>query len=85
MRCKYSFKEFIHSKILANYSFNKFIHSKKSEIIHSMKLFIHLKNGLSPTPSRQGGCTGAAQNIGAGVLVSCDHVGDNICCWDIGR
>ena len=18
-------------------------------------------------------------------LVSCDHVGDNICCWDIGR
>ena len=39
MRCKYSFKEFIHSKILANYSFNKFIHSKKSEIIHSMKIF----------------------------------------------
>ena len=51
MRCKYSFKEFIHSKILANYSFNKFIHSKKSEIIHSMKIFIHLKNGLSPTPT----------------------------------
>ena len=51
MRCKYSFKEFIHSKILANYSFNKFIHSKKSEIIHSMKIFIHLKNGLSPTPN----------------------------------
>ena len=34
---------------------------------------------------RQGGGTGVAQNIGAGVLVSCDHVGDNICCWDIGR
>ena len=24
-------------------------------------------------------------NIGAGVLVSCDYVGDNICCWTIGR
>ena len=34
---------------------------------------------------RQGGGTGVARNIGAGVLVSCDHVGDNICCWDIGR
>ena len=29
--------------------------------------------------------TGVARNIGAGVLVSCDHVGDNICCWDIRR
>ena len=28
---------------------------------------------------------GSARNIGAGVLVSCDHVGDNICCWTIGR
>ena len=27
---------------------------------------------------RQGGGTGVARNIGAGVLVSCDHVGDNI-------
>ena len=34
---------------------------------------------------RQGGGTGVARNIGAGVLVSCDHVGDNICCWNIGR
>ena len=29
---------------------------------------------------RQSGGIGAARNIGAGVLVSCDHVGDNICC-----
>ena len=29
--------------------------------------------------------TGVAWNIGAGVLVSCDHVGNNICCWTIGR
>ena len=28
---------------------------------------------------RQGGGTGAARDIGAGVLVSCDHVGGNIC------
>ena len=34
---------------------------------------------------RQSGCTGAARNIGSGVLVSSDHVGDNICCWNIGR
>ena len=34
---------------------------------------------------RQGGGTGVARNIGAGVLVSCNHVGDNICCWTIGR
>ena len=20
-----------------------------------------------------------------GILVSCDHIGDNICCWNIGR
>ena len=25
------------------------------------------------------------RNVGAGVLVSCDHVGDIICCWTIGR
>ncbi len=33
--------------------------------------------------SRQGGGvpgTGVAWNIGAGVLVSCYHAGDNICC-----
>ena len=34
---------------------------------------------------RQGDGTGVARNIGAGVLVSCDHVGDNICYWNIGR
>ena len=27
---------------------------------------------------RQGGGTGVARNIGDGVLVSCDHVGDDI-------
>ena len=32
---------------------------------------------------RQGDSTGIARNIGAGVLVSCDHVGDNICSWTI--
>ena len=31
----------------------------------------------------QGGGTGDAWNIGAGVLVICDHVGDNICCWEV--
>ena len=34
---------------------------------------------------RQGGGTGVARNIGAGVLVSCDHVGDKIGCWAIGE
>ena len=33
---------------------------------------------------RQGGGKGAAWNIGAGVLVSCNHIGDNICCWKVG-
>ena len=35
---------------------------------------------------RQGGGTGVARNIGAGVLVSCDHVGDNKCMlehWEV--
>ena len=53
MRWKYSFKVFIHSKKLANYSFNKFIHSKKSEIIHSMKIFIQLKNVVVEHPYQQ--------------------------------
>ena len=44
----YSFKEFIHSKKIQNYSFKKFIHSRKSKIIHSKKIFIQVKNGLSP-------------------------------------
>ena len=30
---------------------------------------------------RQGGGTGAVRNIGAGVLVSCDYVGGNICMY----
>ena len=34
---------------------------------------------------RQGGGTGVARNIGDGVLMSYDHIGDNICCWNIGR
>ena len=47
----YSFKEFIHSKKIQNYSFKKFIHSRKSKIIHSKKIFIQVKNGLSPRAS----------------------------------
>ena len=47
----YSFKEFIHSKKIQNYSFKKFIHSRKSKIIHSKKIFIQMKNGLSPRAS----------------------------------
>ena len=34
---------------------------------------------------QQGGGTGAAWNVGDGVLVSCHHVGDNICSWTIGE
>ena len=45
---KYSFKEFIHSKKIHNYSFKEFIHSRKSKIIHSKKIFIQVKNRLSP-------------------------------------
>ena len=45
---KYSFKEFIHSKKIQNYSFKEFIHSRKSKIIHSKKIFIQVKNRLSP-------------------------------------
>ena len=41
--------------------------------------------GLGDHQGSRQGCTGAARNIGAGVLVSCDHVGDNTCCWDIER
>ena len=44
----YSFKDFIHSKKIQNNSFKKFIHSRKSKIIHSKKIFIQVKNGLSP-------------------------------------
>ena len=32
---------------------NKFIYSKKSEIIHSKKIFIQMKNGLSPRAMRE--------------------------------
>ena len=31
----------------------------------------------------QGSGRGVAWNVGTGVLVSCDHVGDNICSWTI--
>ena len=34
---------------------------------------------------RQGSGTGVAWNVGAGVLVSCDHVGNKICSWTIGE
>ena len=34
---------------------------------------------------RRGGGTGVAWNVGAGLLVSCDHVGDNLCSWTIGE
>ena len=44
----YPFKEFIHSKKSQNYSFKESIHSKKSKIIHSKKIFIQVKNVLSP-------------------------------------
>ena len=47
----YSFKDFIHSKKIQNNSFKKFIHSRKSKIIHSKKIFIQVKNGLSPMAS----------------------------------
>ena len=45
--------ENVHSKNLfikknAKYSFKEFIHSKKMKIIHSKKIFIQVKNGLSP-------------------------------------
>ena len=38
-----------------------------------------------PMWGRQGGGTGVAWNVGAGVLVSCDLVGDNIWSWTIGE
>ena len=44
----YPFKEFIHSKKIQNYSFKKSIHSNKSKTIHSKKIFIQVKNVLSP-------------------------------------
>ena len=47
----YLFKEFIHSKKIQNYSFKESFHSKKSKIIHSKKIFIQVKNGLSPRAS----------------------------------
>ena len=51
---KYSFKEFIHSKKIQNYSFKEFIHSRKSKIIHSKKIFIQVKNRLSPRATQSG-------------------------------
>ena len=50
VRQKYSFKEFIHSIVWQKYSFKEFIHSKNNLIIHSMKIFIFLKNAVSATP-----------------------------------
>ena len=48
MRYKYSFKEFIQPKKTQKKSFKDFINSIKMEIIHSKKIFIQVKNGLSP-------------------------------------
>ena len=45
---KYSFKEFIHSAKKENDSFKEFIHSIQYKIIHSKKILIQVKNGLSP-------------------------------------
>ena len=52
----YSFKDFIHSKKIQNNSFKKFIHSRKSKIIHSKKIFIQVKNGLSPMATHKWCC-----------------------------
>ena len=38
----------IHSIVQQKYSFKEFIHSKKMKIIHSKKIFIQVKNELSP-------------------------------------
>ena len=69
----YSFKKkFIQKK--TEYSFKKNIHSKVFLIIHSMKIFIFLKNAVSPTPTNHwrnwGGkfrhltmCVGCLQSI----------------------
>ena len=45
---KYTFKEFIHLTKKANYSLNKFIYTKQFKLIHSKKIFIQVKNGLTP-------------------------------------
>ena len=54
----YSFKK------NAKYSFKEFIHSTKMKIIHSKKIFIQVKNGLSPraTPGGPGGRQGGLGN-----------------------
>ena len=43
----------IHSIVQQKYSFKEFIHSKKYLIIHSIKIFIFLKNAVSLTPMRE--------------------------------
>ena len=60
-------------------NFRKFIHSKKSEIIHSMKIFIHLKNGLSPTP------TDPRQKNYTEISLSCFEEGKEFCPKKWGR
>ena len=44
----------IHSIVRQKYSFKEFIHSKNNLIIHSMKIFIFLKNAVSATPNCPG-------------------------------
>ena len=51
VRQKYSFKEFIHSIVRKKYLFKECIHSNNNLIIHSMKIFIFLKNAVSATPT----------------------------------
>ena len=46
----------------AKYSFKEFIHSKNNLIIHSMKIFIFLKNAVSATPN-PGWCVGTFSRV----------------------
>ena len=43
----------------------------------------YLDGGRAQCGDGKVGGTGVALNVGAGVLVSCDHVGNNICSWTI--
>ena len=40
------FNSIFHSKLNPKYSFKKIIHSKRSQIIHSKKIFIQVKKGI---------------------------------------
>ena len=79
VRQKYSFKEFIHSIVRQKYSFKEFIHSKNNLIIHSMKIFIFLKNAVSATPNRRG-----RRSLTCGGDWGCSSSGATRPCWAIG-